>query len=449
MTEAERLLYARVIRKWERLLEVLQGAMVDPLSAQGSTPFFRKRRLDVALTISELHQRQRRRLWPQDDGEEGVDATDTDSDNENSGSWQAEVETAVLNFLRSYCLGTQVDDRILDKMLPDTLVGESAKFIGNLLIEYPIAVEALLGYIFKPGNQRVRSIVTRNKCARLAALAVLSAEQQGLEEARKIDPDVPASEVDEVGLTRMLSEGSQLCEQLENMVSFLVTTDANRRKGSTSLNPGEKLCSLAVKSAPVSRGVAIWAREITKGSEFVTSASYPTISPSIMSLVRIVYLHHPFTRDDTSAVAFEFLKHANPDIAYQTMNHIKEHSLRLLLFLCVRGEAPTILGKMTHLLEDRSKSFLDAALIRYFVSGLLQVVSPPLSIPFIRSLLALLKTPACAEAVKTSYFDETSKKRLDGIMNYVLDRAAGKFDKRSLAKQDIFLIQSVSSVYLS
>jgi hypothetical protein len=40
MSESERLLYARVIRKWECLLEVLQGTMINPSSAAGSTPLF-------------------------------------------------------------------------------------------------------------------------------------------------------------------------------------------------------------------------------------------------------------------------------------------------------------------------------------------------------------------------------------------------------------------------
>jgi negative elongation factor C/D len=333
---------------------------------------------------------------------------------------------------------------MLDKMLPNELGGDPTNFIGNLLLKYPKGIEALLGYIYKPGSQRVRSVVTRNKCARLVAMAVLAAEKDSLEEARKINSNVPEVEQDEVGLTRMLSEGSQLCEQLENMVSFLVTTEAAKKKTAASLNPGEQLCALAVKCAPVSQGVALWAREITKSSDFVISASYPTISISIMSLIRIVYLHHPITRDDTYRVAFEFLKHNNSEIAYQTSNTIKEQSLRLLIFLCVRGEASIVLEKLTHLLKDTSKTHLDASLIRYFVSGLLEVASPPFSIPFIRSLIDLLKTPACADAVKASYFDEASKKRLNTVFDYMKKRIDGG---HPLAKQDVSHIKSVISFY--
>ena len=55
--------FRRAIRKWEKLGQDLESAMVDPTastSASGSSSLSRERR-DVALTASELHQRQRRR----------------------------------------------------------------------------------------------------------------------------------------------------------------------------------------------------------------------------------------------------------------------------------------------------------------------------------------------------------------------------------------------------
>ena len=268
-------------------------------------------------------------------------------------------------------------------------------------------------------------------------------------EARKINPNIPESESDEVALTRMLLEGSQLCEQLENMVSFIVISDATKIKGPAT-SPGEQICNLAVKSAPVSQGVAMWAREITRGGEFVISASYASISPNIMTLVRVVYMHHPFTRDDVCGVAFQFLKHTNSEVVYQTMNSLKEQSLRLLLFLCTRGEAPSVFDQFMKLVkEDPGRSPLDASLIRYFISGLLEIAIPPFSIPFIRSFMILLKAPASVDAVKTTYFDKNSKNRLTAIMNYLKTRTTGKLDTRPLAKEDISLINSVLSIYHS
>jgi hypothetical protein len=448
MSETDRWLYARVIRKWERLLEVLQNTMIDPTSSNGSTPLFRKRRLDVALTMSELHQRQRRRLLPT--GDENGDNQELVDESDGMGFGQerrSEIETALISFLRRYCLGTQLSDDVLDKMLLSGLGGDPINFIGNLLIQYPTSIEALLGYMYKPGNQRVKSETTRNKCARLAAMAVVAAEKSAIEEAKNLNPNIEESELDEVGLTRLLLEGSRLCETIENMVSFVVTVDAVNRKGKSSLNPGEQLCALALKCAPVARGVALWAREITHGSEFVHSASYTSISPNIMSLIRIIYLHHPFIRDDTLKIAFEFLSHNNTEIAYKTVNLIKEQSLRLLLFLCTRGEGPTVLGRMTHLLVDSQRSNLDASLVRYFISGLLQIASPPFSIPFIRSFITFMKLPACIDAVKATYFGEESKKRLDEVLNYLKTRSMGKLDTHPLVKEDLSLMESMVAIF--
>ena len=448
MSEKDRLLYTRIIRKWERLLEVLQGDMIDPSTSTGKTPLFRKRRLGVASTISDLHQRQRRRIYPDNNGIGNMHPVPTEASlthNNVGNDRRNEIESSLSSFMKKYCEGTQIDDSLLDKMLPIAQSGQEETFIGNLLVDYSIAIEALLGYLYKPG-QRVGNAVLKNKCARLTALAVLASEAQSFEEARKIDPNLQVSQSDEANLTEMLMKGSQLCEQLENMVSFIVTTDATKMNG-VAISPGEQICNLAVMCAPVSQGVAMWAREFTKGTDFVNSASYASISPSIMTLMRIIYLYHPFTRDDVCQVAFQFLKHSNSEVIYQTMSSLKEQSLRLLLYLCTRGEAPSVFDELIKLLKEPGRSSLDASLIRYFISGLLEIASPPFSIPFIRSLMNLLKAPASVDAVKATYFDKDSKNRLTLVMNYLKTKISGKLDARPLAKEDTLLINSVLSIY--
>lgn len=419
----------------------MQSSIVDPTAATttNSTPLFRKRRLDVAITISELHQRRKRRLLPSKD-------TDDDGVRNKEADPRARTENAVLEFLRRYSLGTRVDDRILDKMLPEGLAGDASNLVGKLMIKRPLTVKALLGYLYKPASQRISSPTIKNKCARLISMSVQAAQEEALAEAKKVDSS-STIEHDEVELTRNLLEGSRLCEALENMVSFLVSTPEGLSNGggeSSTESPGQQLCQLAMKCAPVAQGVAIWAREVTKGNEFVSSASYPTLSPSILSLMRIIFLRHPFTRDDTMDVAMCFLTHSNSEISYQKMNSIKEQSMRLLLFLCTRGEAPMVLGEFTRLVSGTAH--LDASLIRYFVSGLLQVAAAPFSIPFVRLLCRLLKGPAASEAIKTSYFDDDSKKLLNRVIRYMGGlEANGTQGKLSL--EDSSLVKSVIDLY--
>jgi hypothetical protein len=409
--------------------------MMDPTSTAGSTPLFRKRRLDVAATISELHQRQRRRLRPSDFENSDVSANARDDR-------RAKIETAVLNFMRRYSLGTRADDRILDSMLPDGVGGDPGNLIGKLLIQSPLTIRALLGYMYKPGSSRVGSTVTRNKCARLVAFAVLAAENEVLTEAKAAGTEL-SSESDEVTISRWLAEGSQLCERLEQVVSFLVSVDGNT--SGARLSPGEQLCSLAIKCPPVALGVAIWAREYTKGSNL--EASYGTLAPSILSLMRVLFIHHPFIRDDVLEVSLGFLSHANPEeISYQRVIEIKEQSLRLLLFLTARGEAPTVLGRLKDLLKHSGSSSLDASLVRYFVSGLLEIAEAPFSMPFTRSLSELLNAPGCVDAVRTAYFGNENKGRLTTAMNYFKDLLAEK-EEKCLAPEDAVLIRSVVAVY--
>lgn len=422
--------FKRAIRKWEMLGQNLETAMVDPntsSSVSGSSPLFRKRRLDVALTLSELQQRQRRRRR--------VDGSSGDGTTKNSI-----LETALMTFLRRYSIGIQVDDAILDPMLPKGLDFSGADDIGKLLIQHPLAVKALLGQLFLPGSTRVTSPVVKNKCARLIALSVLAAEKEALAE---IEQEDSAMGSDEVALTRMILQGSQLCEQTETMVSFLVLTDSNIPAPSAS--PGQKLCSLAFACAPVAQGTVMWAREFTSGPEFAASASFPTLSTSILSLVRLICLRQPFARSDGVEIALAFLKHSNSDMSYQKVAEIKEKGLRLLLHLLVKGEVTSVLGKITSRLKEQGSALMDASLVRYFVSGLLEVVQSPVSIVFVRSIGALLKAPKCIDAVRTQYFGEPHRQRLVDLLRSFKDlRSSGG---AKLASEDASLISSLLITY--
>jgi TH1 protein len=162
--------------------------------------------------------------------------------------------------------------------------------------------------------------------------------------------------------------------------------------------------------------VMIWAREFTRGSEFAASASFPTLSVSILSLVRIVCVSQPYTRRVALDVALAFLKHSNPDVSYQKVSAIKEQSLRLLIFLIIKGEVVPVFAAITSRLQDSTSSDLDASLIRYFMGGVLEVVQPPVSLVFIRSFAALLQTPRCLDAVRSSYFGDPHRPRLVSLL---------------------------------
>jgi hypothetical protein len=401
-SEHERLREA--IRKWERLKEELENAMVDPSMSSttaGSSTLFRKRRLEVALTISELQQQQRRRLDP----------NASNGDHHNNDRHQNSLETALLALLKKSAVGMPLEDNTLEQLLPKD--GGDGTEVGKLLMSHPLAIKALVGHLFRPGAARVSSLLTRAKCAHLVALAVMAAEKVSCDEAGQRNlVDVAEKKTQEEQIKGMLLTGSQMCELVENMVSFTVSSNVEENNASA----GMKLCALALKSAPVAQGVVIWATEIVRGTDFVTSASYPTLSPCILSLVRIVATKHPFTRRTVMNIALAFLGHTNSEISSQKMNSLKEQSLRLLVVLLTIGEVASVCGTVSSLLNNPGASVLDSSLLRYFVSGILDVIKPPYSLVMIRAMGAMLSSKMCVEAIRSKFFGDVNQLRLKDIV---------------------------------
>jgi TH1 protein len=322
--------------------------------------------------------------------------------------------------------------------------------VGKLLLKHPLSIRALLGHMYKPGATRINLVGTKNKCARLVALAVLEAQEMAFDDiyhhksSGRTNADINRDEeIDEVALTRMIVQGTQLCEQLETMISFSVTIDTQSNVAAVS--PGQKLCTLALKCAPVALGTIMWAREFTHPSEFAQSASFPTISPSVMSLVRLIAVRHPFTRSDALHVAVTFLRHSNPDISYQKVNSLKEQALRILLCLLVEGDVVPVLSSVTSRLSNTGTSELDASLVRYFVGSILEVVRPPYSPVFLRLFGQLLHTPKTIDAVRSTYFANDSRKKLEGLLQSL--KLTKVSEGKLLEKGDNELVTSLLATY--
>lgn len=381
--------------------------------------------------MSELHQRQRRRHKPPADGDdvERDESRDT-------------LESALEDLLKRYSRGLPLDERVLNKLLPEDGTDETSNTTGKLMVEHPLSIQALLGQLFKPGSSRASSMTTRNKCARLVALAVLATDSTV---GKKPPPTSDSGESPTEILTGMLLTASQLCELLENMMTFEVISDPTSASDDSSA--GRKLCALALRSAPIAQGVIMWASEIAKGPDFVTSASYPTFAPSILSLARVIGDKHPFTRSAVLDTALVFLKHSNREISYQKMNDLKLQALRLLIFLLVKGEVCAVLGSVTKRLRQQGTSEMDASLVRYFVSGLLDVMRPLFSLSLIRELGPMLMAPKCIEALRSSYFGEANKTRLSLLVKSFSDTL--KTHSGSCTSEDAKIVSTLQSIYCS
>jgi len=216
----------------------------------------------------------------------------------------------------------------------------------------------------------------------------------------------------------MILQGSQLCEQVENIVKFVVTEDTTGNNTSSSV--GAQLSNLCIKCSTVAQGFLMWARETSSNSDFSSTAAYPYTAPGILSLVRIISTHHPLLRDSVIDIALLFLDHSNSELSYQKMNGIKEQALRLLLIIATKGLANDVFNAVAAKLK-KGRSTFDSGLIRYFVGGALDIMRPPLSLSIVRSLGSMLLLSPCTEALNAVYFDSTKKEKLRTFMGYFMD----------------------------
>lgn len=410
---------ARAIRRWVRLSEELEAAMV---MSDSSNPIVRKRRLDVAMLTSDLHQRQRQRMAPIKNGNNADEKPNTLRNN---------LDAAVEKLIRKYAMGLVIDNETAEALLRASY-GSEKLLIGDILNDHPIALTALMDYLFKPGRLRVRSLELRHRCAKLIALASLSlrttlAKSQGEEDGALED------NVDE--FTKVVLRGSQLCEQIETMVSFTVVDDVDFKEGASV---GRELSSLCIKNPAVAQGALIWSIERGSGAEFVDSAAYPTLAPGILGLARIISMQHPLSRPSVQKIAFLFLKHSPPELSFQKTQALKEQALRLLLWLCTQGEAVRVFSEVT-------SAGLDSALLRYFMSVVLQTIRPAYSLPLIRSLGKLLSSKPCVDALRSSHFDASSK-LLTKLLSDFRDACSPEGNKLATAN-DKSLVANLTSLY--
>jgi len=208
---------------------------------------------------------------------------------------------------------------------------------------------------------------------------------------------------------------SKLTFEIEETDKAMVGPNDDTNAGSFV---GRQLSALCVKHAVVARGFLIWATERCRGTDFCTSAAYPTMAPGILSLARIIVKHHPFCRRAVVDLAFIFLKHSNSELSYEKLTGLKEQALRLLLWLSVQGLAMEVFSIMGHKLRERSGSEIDSALLRYFMEGALEIIRPPLSLTFARSFSEMLNTKPCVEALSSVYFDTKRKQMLIDLIGF-------------------------------
>lgn len=169
----------RATNKWERLREDIMAHMIKPSEDSGGSsfnPLSRKRRADIALTASEIYQKQRRKTRISNGGSEGGNGSS------KSDQLGYSVESGVVEALKKYSRNTTVDETLAnqllynpytDKALSPTTIQDQ---LGDLLCNHALATRYFLHSLFLK-KSRSKSNEMRMKSSKLVAMSVLSAQK--------------------------------------------------------------------------------------------------------------------------------------------------------------------------------------------------------------------------------------------------------------------------------
>jgi len=440
----------RLTRKWETLKDDLEEDLIHSTNdATSRSPFAKKRRVDICLTICDLYQRQRRRLNPMTACLRGEISDKLDPEGLKNS-----LESGIITLLKKQSLDLQIDEEIADMMLNgqhDDLEDGTHKNVGELLIAHPSSVKALLGFLFKPGDKRIKSIDTRKKCATLLALSVIAARRAVSTTASKeisessLNGKRDEESLYEDELSKQLLKASQLSEKLEESVSFTVSENPIYDEDASM---GQQISYLCIKYAPVAQGLLVWCKELSQSKAFTTSTAYANLAECFLGLLRIISIHHPFTRQKVQNLALVFLQNPPPDLSFHKAQELKQKVLRLFLFLCTQGQAFNVFSLLTSRLQNSSTD-INSVLLRYFMSGCLDIIRPPISIPLIKCVGKMLSTKNCLEALRGQYFPEKKKLELKALIGQfqkaVKDRQADAI--AMVEDNDVKLVQMLGNLY--
>ena len=88
-----------------------------------------------------------------------------------------------------------------------------------------------------------------------------------------------------------------------------------------------------------------------------------------------------------------------------------------MIWLSTQGMVIAVISAVREKLQKGS-SEMDSALVRYFVSGLLEVMQPPFSLSFVRVFSGMLMQQTCIDTLKSSLFDTSKKLQLTNLISH-------------------------------
>ena len=115
-----------------------------------------------------------------------------------------------------------------------------------------------------------------------------------------------------------------------------------------------------------------------------------------------------------------------------------------MIWLSTQGMVLEVISALREKLQ-KSSSELDSALVRYFVSNLLDVIESPFSLPFIRSIGGMFMERSCIDTLTSPLFDSSNKSRLNALI--IQFEKAFAAEDETLSDGDRHLLSTLKSTY--
>ncbi|EDV25448.1 uncharacterized protein TRIADDRAFT_55545 [Trichoplax adhaerens] len=164
----------------------------------------------------------------------------------------------------------------------------------------------------------------------------------------------------------------------------------------------------------VGRGLINWVDCIVSSSSFF---NYMGDSTALIYLAILdeICTHHPLQHPTTFNLLIKFLEYEYNNGDIMLILRFKRHIIECMVHLVSRGYVVPVLNYIRKCLDTNS---MDNSLIRNFVSGVLDIISPPYTPIFIELFLPLLKSDVCISLRQSQNKDDPAVNFIDYCETY-------------------------------
>lgn len=211
----------------------------------------------------------------------------------------------------------------------------------------------------------------------------------------KDERDLPEMLEDDVTKEKLRSEIKKSFEQIEQVAEVCEDLKPGCPRFKIRGPPIEILLE-GVKSPLIARGVLMWAQEGLQGGSDLRSLV--VTAPTHLAFLEAIAQKHPVLQGEVLDVIREAFMRDYPDLDIVQAEELRDKFTKTITGLVRIQMAPQIVHMFQTSWADNER--VDLAHLRHFIDGLLQIISPPYSRPFAKSVMALLGNSRVASAIE-------------------------------------------------